>query len=326
MFQLLTAKWVTSAVSAAARLGVADHLESEPKSTQELAEKLKVNEAALYRLLRSTASVGVFHEEDGRRFSQTPLSDLLRSGAQPCLRNFAMMMSDPWHMKCWSELNWAVETGRPAAFKAYGMSGFEYFSQNPAEAVNFNNAMTDLSLGDGPAVVASYDFSPFGHIVDVGGGLGGLLAAVLAANPTVKGTLFDMPYVIDQAAKAPLLAPYTDRCTFIGGSFFDSVPSADAYIMKYIIHDWDDEHSNKILTHCRKGIREGGKLLVVDRVVGPPNQPDLTKFMDLEMMVLPGGLERDETEWRALFAANGFRLENVIRTHGPMCIMEGAPV
>jgi hypothetical protein len=326
MFQLITGKWVTSAVSAAARLGVADHLESGSKSTRELAEKLNVNEDALYRLLRAIAGVGVFHEEEARNFSQTPLSDLLRSNAKPCLRNMAMMMSDPWHTNCWTELNWCVETGKSAPYKLYGMSAFEYLSKHPDEAVNFNNAMTDLSLGDGPAVVSCYDFSRFESIVDVGGGMGALLAGVLESAPRLQGTLFDMPYVIDQARSGSILSRFADRCSFEGGSFFAAVPAADAYIMKYIIHDWDDERAGKILANCRQAIRAGGKLLVVDRVVGPPNVPDPTKFMDMEMLVLPGGLERNEAEWNALFAANGFRLRHIISTPGPMRIMEADPI
>jgi hypothetical protein len=327
LFQLITGKWISAAVSAAARLGIADQLETGPRSTKELAAKLDVNEAALYRLLRALASIGVFHEEDGRRFSQTPVSDLLRTNSKPCLRNFAMMFTDEWHMNVWKELAWSVQTGRPAPYKVYGMGGFEFFVQRPDQALNFNNAMTDLSLGDAPAVVAAYDFSQFAHIVDVGGGMGGLLAAVLDANPNAKGTLFDMPYVIEQARTGPLLARHAQRCDFQGGSFFETVTrGADAYMMKYIIHDWDDEQSNKILGHCRKGINAGGRLLVVDRVVGPPNQFDITKFMDLEMLVAPGGLERTEPEWKALFSANGFTLERIIPTQGPLSIMEGSPV
>ncbi len=327
LFQLITGKWISAAVSAAARLGLADQLDSGPKSSVELAVKLELNEGALYRLLRALASVGVFHEEAGGTFSQTPVSELLRTNAKPCLRNFAMMFTDEWHMKVWQELAWSVKTGRPAPYKAYGMGGFEFFAQRPDQAVNFNNAMTDLSLGDAPAVVAAYDFSRFTHIVDVGGGMGGLLAAVLDATPNVTGTLFDMPYVIDQARTGPLLARHAGRCNFEGGSFFESVtPGADAYLMKYIIHDWVDDGANKILSHCRKGITSGGKLLVVDRVVGPRNQFDITKFMDLEMLVAPGGIERTENEWKTLFAANGFRLDRIIPTHSPLSIMEGSPV
>jgi hypothetical protein len=237
----------------------------------------------------------------------------------------AMMLIDDWHVKVWGELPWSVQTGQPAPLKIYGMRGFEWFTKHPEEAVNFNNAMTDLSQAQAPAIAASYDFSGFQHIIDIAGGFGTLLAAILAQTPGLRGTLFEMPYFIDQVRNSPILAPYADRCEFVGGDFFQSVPAADAYIMKYIIHDWDDEKSRVILSNCRKAIRSGGKLLVVDLVVGPRNQPDLAKLMDLEMLVAPGGRERTEQEFRALFAASGFRLERAIPTPSGQFILEGSP-
>jgi SAM-dependent methyltransferase len=319
-------KWVSSAISTAAKLGVADRLETGPKTARQLAEELGLHEMALYRLLRALASVGVFHEGEERAFSQTSLSELLRSSAKPSLRNVTMMFIDDWQIKNWAELGWSIKTGRPAAERVVGMSIFEYFSGHPEEAVNFNNAMTDLSSSDGPAVVASYDFSRFEYIVDVGGGAGALLAAILQSAPKLRGALLDMPYVIEQARKAPMLADFAARCEFAGGSFFETVPKgADAYIMKHIIHDWDDERAAQILANCRKAIRPGGKVLVVDRVVGPPNQPDQAKWFDLEMLVNPGGLERSEPEWRSLFAASGFRLERIIPMPAPQSILEATP-
>jgi hypothetical protein len=293
----------------------------------ELARLTNTKERPLYRLLRSTASLGVFTELPDGKFAQTPLSEALRSNANPGLRNMAMMLLDDWHVRAWAELPWSVETGRPAPYKIFGMGGFEWFTKNPDQAVNFNNAMTDMSQADAPAIAGSYDFSQFGHIVDVAGGMGTLLAAVLARTPKLRGTLFEMPYVIEQAKTSPILAPYRDRCEFAGGSFFESVPQgADAYMMKFIIHDWDDEKATAILTNCRKAIAPKGKLLVVDQVVSPPNQPGLAKLMDLEMLVAPGGEERTEPEFRGLFSAAGFRLERIVPTPGPQCIIEGSPV
>jgi len=206
------------------------------------------------------------------------------------------------------------------------MSIFEYLPSHPEEAVNFNNAMTDLSSGDGPAVVASYDFSVFERIVEVGGGTGALLAAILESAPNLRGVLFDLPYVIEQARTAPILAGFASRCEFATGSFLDAVPAgADAYIMKHVIHDWDDERSVRILSNCRQAMCPGAKLLVVDRVLGAPNAPDQGKLMDLEMMVLPGGIERSEPEWRKLFAASGFRLERIISMPAPQSILEATP-
>jgi SAM-dependent methyltransferase len=326
LFQLLTGKWVSAAISAVARLGIADQLESGPKTAAALAASLKMNPGALYRLLRATASVGVFEESGNHEFSQTPMSRLLRTNAQPCLRNIAMMLWDDWSNKIWGELLWSVETGRPAPFKVFGMPGFEWFSKNPDQAVNFNNAMTDLSSTEGPAVASSYDFSGFERIVDIGGGLGGMLAAILESTPRLHGTLFDLPYVIEQARTGPILAPFSGRCDFVSGSFLEGVPAgAGAYIMKHIIHDWDDENSIKILSNCRQAMRPGGKILVVDRVLGPPNQPDPGKFMDLEMLVAPGGKERDEPEWHTLFAAAGLRVNRILPTPSPHSIIEGVP-
>jgi hypothetical protein len=211
VLQMCFGKWVSLAISAAAKLGIADHLETGPRTTQQLATELKVHEMTLYRLLRALASAGVFHEEEGRLFSQTPLSDLLRSNAKPSLRNLAIMLVDDWQVKNWAELGWSIETGRPATEKVFGTGLFEHFVRHPDDAVNFNKAMADLSSGDGPTVASSYHFSRFECIVDVGGGTGALLAAILESAPQLRGVLFDMPYVVEQARTAPNLASFAAR-------------------------------------------------------------------------------------------------------------------
>src|SRR5580704_4164293 len=327
LLQMLLGKWVSSAISAAAHFGIADHLESGPKSPKELASLTGTEERPLYRLLRANASFGVFTELEDGRFAQTPLSEPLRSNAKPCVRNMAMMLTDDWHIRSWEQLPWCVETGKPASYKLNGMPMFEWMAQHPEKTVNFNQAMTDLSQGDSAAVVQSYDFSGFGHIVDVAGGHGTLLAAILHQAPKLRGTLFDMPHVIEGAKKAAILERFANRSALEAGSFFESVPAgADAYILKHIIHDWYDPKCVKILRHCRKGIRPGGRLLVVDQVVPVGNEPALSKIVDLEMLVLPGGMERTEQQFRELFAAGGFRLARIIPTPAPQCILEGVPV
>ena len=324
---MLMGKWVSNAISAAAHFGIADHLESGPKSPKELASLTGTQEQPLYRLLRANASIGVFTELEDGRFAQTPLSEPLRTDAKPCVRNMALMLTDDWHTRSWEQLPWCVETGKPASYKLNGIPMFDWMAQHPERTVNFNNAMTDMSSGDAGAVVQSYDFSPFEHIVDVAGGHGTLLAAILGQAAKSRGTLFDMPHVIEGAKKAGILASFAGRCALEAGSFFESVPAgADAYVMKYIIHDWSDPECIKILSHCRKGIRPGGRLLVVDQVVPGRNEPGASKLMDLEMLVLPGGMERTEQQFRDLFAASGFRLERIIPTPGIQCIIEGVPV
>ena len=324
---MLLGKWVSNAISAAAHFGIADHLESGPKSPKELAALTGTQERPLYRLLRANASVGVFTELEDGRFAQTPLSEPLRSNAIPCVRNMAMMLTDDWHIRSWEQLPWCVETGKPASYKLNGMPMFDWMGQHPEKTVNFNNAMTDMSQGDAAAIVQSYDFSRFEHIVDVAGGHGTLLAAILDRATQSRGTLFDMPHVIEGAKKAGILGRFGGRCKLEAGSFFESVPAgADAYIMKYIIHDWYDPECIRILSNCRKGMRPGGRLLVMDQVVPDRNEPGVSKLMDLEMLVLPGGMERTGKEFSELFAASGFRLERILPTPGIQCIIEGVPV
>jgi len=258
---------------------------------------------------------------------QTPLSEPLRTNAKPCVRHMAMMLTDDWHIRCWEQLPWCVETGKPASYKLHGTGMFDWMAEHPEKTGNFNQAMTDLSSGDASAVVQSYDFSRFEYIVDVAGGHGALLAAILDRTPKLRGTLVEMPHVIEGAKKAGILERFGNRSTFVAGSMFDDIPEgADAYIMKFIIHDWYDAECIKILSQCRKGIRPGGRLLVVDQVVPGRNEPGVAKLMDLEMLVLPGGMERTEKEFRELFAASGFRLERIIATPGLQCIIEGVPV
>ena len=327
LLEKISSAWESLSIAAIARLGVADCLESGPKTTARIAAELNLHEDSLYRVLRALAGSGIFFEGDGRTFSQTPLSALLCTNARPSLRYCAMMSLDDWYHKGFQAVAETIANGRTGMHNVFGMEMFGYLQKNPAEAENFNKGMTDLSSGEAPAVVASYDFSGFSHIVDVGGGMGLLLAAVLESAPGLRGTLFDMPYVIEQARSAPTLAPHAGRCDFVGGDFLEGVPAgADAYIMKHIIHDWDHERSAKMLGNCRRSMKPGGKLLVVDRVIGAPNEPDAKKYFDIAMMVWPGGRERDHAEWRALFHASGFRLERVIPTPGPHSILEGAPV
>ena len=324
---MIVGKWVSSAISAAAHFAIADHLESGPKSPKELAALTGTLEGPLYRLLRANASVGVFAELDDGAFAQTPLSEPLRSNAKPCLRSMAMMLTDEFHVRAWEQLPWCVETGKPAAYKLYGTGMFDWMSQHPEKTGHFNQAMTDMSSGDSAAIVQSYDFSRFEHIVDVAGGYGTLLAAILDQAPKLQGTLVEMPHVVEGAKKAGILERFGNRSTMIAGSMFEDIPAgADAYIMKYIIHDWYNAECIKLLSQCRKGIRPGGRLLVVDQVVPAGNDPAISKIVDLEMLVLPGGMERTEKQFRELFAASGFRLERIIPMPAPQCVIEGVPV
>jgi len=327
VLEMVLAHWNSIAICAVAKLGVADHLESGPKTTKELASLMNVQEDPLYRVMRAVAGVGVFHEGENRTFSQTDRSDVLRTNAVPTLRYAASMCIDDWQLRSMQAICSTIENGRAAQENVFGMGLFPYLQSHPDQAFRFNRGMTDLSSGDTPALLAVYDFSAFEHIVDIAGGAGGMLAGILEKFPHLRGTLFDQPSVIEQAKKDGILNAYATRCDLVGGSFFEAVPSnADAYIMKHIIHDWDDEHATKILSNCRRAMKPSGKLLVVDRVIGPPNAPDPKKFFDIAMMLIPGGRERTEPEWNALFTASGFRLTRIVPTPGPHSVVEGTPI
>jgi len=316
---------VAGAVSCLARLGIPDLVEAAPKSAEELASQIGADLPSLYRLMRATASVGVLSEGPDGKFSQTPMSAVLRSKATPSLRAFAIMTGREWHGRGWAHLEHCVRTGEPAMQQIYGAPIFEYLKQHPEEAQIFNDAMTELSMIDSPAVAEAYNFEGIRSIVDIAGGHGLLLATILQRNPHLQGTLFEMPHVLDGARSGPL-KPVMDRCTLASGDMFSSVPSgADAYIMKHIIHDWPDDRCIHLLKACRKGVNSGGKLLVVDSVILPGNDFSPGKFLDLQMMIFPSGCERTEKQFRDLFAAAGWRLNRIIPTAAPDSIVEGVP-
>jgi len=325
MLQLLNGAHVAGAVSCLAQLGIPDLVEAGPKSAEELASQIGVHPQALYRLMRATAGVGVLSEGPDGRFSETPMSAVLRSNASPSLRALAIMGGREWHGRGWSRLEYCVRTGKQALDQIYGMPVFEYLKQHPEEAQIFNDAMTGLSMIDSPAVAEAYNFGGLRSIVDVGGGHGLLLATILQRNIYLTGTLYDMAHVVEGAANGPL-KPVMERCTLASGDMFSSVPAgADAYIMKHIIHDWPDDLCLKILKACRKGVNSGGRLLVVDNVIQPDNDLSPGKFLDLQMLIFPGGCERTEKQFRDLFATAGWQLSRVIRTVGPDSIVEGVP-
>ena len=325
VLQILMGRRVASIISVVAKLGIADYLEAGPKTAAELAGMVDADAGSLYRLLRAAASVGLTAEGADGKFSQTPMSEVLRSNAKPSLRAFSMMGSMELVARTWDNLEYSVRTGKPAVEKVYGKPVFEYLQEHREDAALFNEAMTAISTIDSAPVAEAYSFEGIHSLIDVAGGHGLLLATILQRNPQIKGTLYELPSVLEGAASGPL-APVMDRCTLLGGDIFTSVPVGyDAYIMKHIIHDWPDDVCVKILQHCSKGVNPGGKLLVADAVIQPGNDPDFGKILDLEMLVLPGGRERTEQQFGELFSAAGWRLSRVIHTRSPVSIVEGVP-
>jgi hypothetical protein len=323
MSRLLTAYWVSQALYVAAKLGLADLVKGGPRTADELAQSTNTHVPALYRLLRALASVGVFVEGADHRFALTPLAECLRSDVPGSQRSLAIMNGEE-HYRSWGELLYSVQTGKTAFDKLHGMPVFDFLSANPVQARLFDEAMVGVHGRETAAMLEAYDFSHIGVLADVGGGNGSLLSAVLKQYPQMRGILYDLPGVIGRA-KANLQAAGLDaRCQAIGGSFFESMPTgADAYLMRHIIHDWDDEKALTILRNIHRAMRPGGKLLLVEGVVPPGNEPSFTKLLDLTMLVIPGGKERTELEYRQLFEAGGFRLSRIVPTRAEVSVIEG---
>jgi hypothetical protein len=327
LMQMVGGAFISQAISVAAKLGIADLLAEKPKQVSELAAGTKMHERSLYRLLRCLASVGVFNETDPNVFGLTPLAELLRADVPNSMRDVTIFMGEPWHWRIYGELLYSVETGKPAWARVHGAEAFDYLGQNPEEAEIFNRAMTNLSLLAIPAITEAYDFSGIETLADIAGGHGLLLAGVLKANPQLKGLLFDQSSVIDGATALLEKEGVTERVELVRGSFFESVPAgADAYMMKHIIHDWDDERSLTILKNIHRVIPASGKVLIVEMVITPGNEPQFGKIQDMEMLVSPGGIERTESEYRELLQQAGFKLTRVIRTRSPLSIVEAVKV
>ena len=316
---------VSQAIHVAATLGIADLLKDGSRSADELAEATGTHAPTLYRLLRALASVGVFAEQSDECFGSTPLAEHLRTDAPGSLRAWARLIGQPYFWSAWGHLLHSVKTGEPAFPDLHGTNVWEHLTAHPEEGEIFDAAMTGLSAPVAEAVAQSYDFSGIGVLADVGGGEGGLLASILAANPALRGVLFDLPHVVAAAGALLERAGVADRCEVVGGSFFETVPEGvDAYLLKSIIHDWDDAAAIKILRTCRTPMADTGRLLVVEPVIRPGNEPDPLKLRDLMMLVMVGGRERTVEDFRRLYAEAGFRLTEVVPT-APYHVIEGVP-
>lgn len=314
---------IAQALYAATKLGVPDLLAEKPRTITDLAAATETDERALYRVLRSLASVGVFEETDPKVFALTPSAELLRSGVPGSLRDIVIFGGEEWHWRVWGNMLHSLKTGQSAWGHVHGVEVFDYFAANPEQAEIFNRAMTDGSVGSAPAIVEAYDFSKVKTLADIAGGHGYMLAQALKANPHLKGMLFDVPSVIAGAGELLETEGVADRVEKVTGDFFAAVPpGADVYMMKSIIHDWDDERATVILKNIEKVLPAAGRVLILEGIVPEGNEPHISKLIDLEMLVSPGGVERTETEYRELLAGAGLRLNRVIPTQSPFSIIE----
>lgn len=328
MRQLTMGTLVSQAISVFARLGVADALAAGPRNAEEIAELVGAHGPALYRLLRALGDVGVVAELENRRFALTPLGAVLRSDVPGSWRGWATMMGMPFHRYAWTDLYEAIRTGESAFDRVHGTKLFDYLAEHPEDAAVFDAAMTSVSTSETVRIVQAYDFTRFGTIVDVGGGRGGLLTEILAANPHLQGVLFDVPTVVTGVSEEISNTEIADRCKVVGGDFFDSVPeAADAYLLSNIIHDWDDDRAAQILSTCRAAMADTACVLLVELVLPEGCQQSVGKLSDLEMLVMTaGGRQRTEAEHRALFGRSGFRLTRIVPSTGRFSLVEGSPI
>lgn len=321
---MLGGYYLSQAIYVVARLGLADLLGDRPRTSEELAPATGGHPRSLHRLLRTLAGFGIFREEAGL-FYLTGLSELLRGDAPGSLRATAVTLGET-HYPAFGELLHSVRTGRPGFEKVFGVSLFEYFAANPEAARDFDAAMEGLRSQAAGAMLEAFDWSGARTLVDVGGGTGGLLEAVLTRYPAMRGVLWDLPHVAEAAEARLLASGVGDRCAVAGGDFFESVPAGgDVYLLRHIIHDWDDARALRILANCRRAMDGSGRLLLVESVIRPSNEPSLGKSLDLLMLALTGGTERTEAEYRGLLRAAGFQLVRVVPTSADFDVLEAVP-
>jgi hypothetical protein len=321
MMQMLGGLRVARLIYAAAELGIADLLADGSKSIDELAQATETHAPSLYRLMRSLASVGIFAEYE-RHFSLTPLAEFLQSDTPDSVRAAVKFFGQDWHWNVWENLHYSVKTGEPAFEHLYGQGLFDYY-QDPEVARVSSESKASISQRAAQSLLANYDFSSMNKVVDIGIYASGCtISAILQANPTVQGVLFDYPAAI-AAATASELAQAT-RCEMIAGNCLDSVPSGgDAYILMFVVHNWDDDRAAQLLKNCREAMTANGKLLIIEMIMPLGNEPFVGKLIDLEsLLTTPGGYERTEAQYRSLLETVGFKVTRIIPTQTANSIIE----
>lgn len=311
---------VSQALRVIIELGIPDLLAVGEQSVDELAAATQSDADALYRVMRLLAPEGVVREVLPRHFELTEVGAVLRSD-QSGPRDFVRMINSEAYL-AFEQLMHSVRTGKPAFDKVFGSPRFDWLSAHPEQAALFQRAMVALGQGSNEAVADACDFKPFTRIVDVGGGHGQLLSAILACNPHLDGVLFDLPSGVAAARQGA--GGDLPRTEFVAGNFFESVPAGDVYVIKKVIHDWDDRRAAAILQNCRKAMLPNGKVFVAETLVPPGDEPNQIKGIDVVMLAVTGGLERTQTQYESLFDAAGLRLQRVIQTRGSISILEAS--
>jgi hypothetical protein len=311
------------AVSVVAQLGIPDLLADGPRTCLDLATATRTHAASLYRVMRLLAGASVFAEDDEGRFRLAALGECLRADVPGSLRGYAIYCGDAATWSALGALLHSVQTGEPSFEHLHGMGEYEFQQQHPELGRHFAAGMTALTTIEERAILSAYDFSDVGTLVDVGGGNGALLASILRANPRVRGVLFDLPSVGAGGESLLTAAGVRDRCEIVEGDFFTGVPPGDAYVLKRVLHNWDDDRCVTILRCCRQAMVGRGRVLALDPMVPPGNDPSLAKQLDVRMLVYThGGRERTSAEYAALLTKAGLRLQRIVSTDAPVSIVE----
>src|SRR5262245_12210150 len=327
LVQMATAHWVSHVAYVAAKLGLPDHLANGPETAEELAGPTNTHAPSLYRLMRTLASLGIVAEDSTHRFALTPLGEALKSGAPGAARAAILTLASPWIVSGWERLLDSVQIGKPGLEQALGMAIFDWLAKHPEEASLFSETMVSFHGSEPAAVATAYDFSNAKIVVDVGGATGNLLAAILAKYRGCHGILYDLAHVVRDAPALLQARGVADRVTIESGSFFDQVPGGgDAYLLSHIIHDWSEPQCLTIFGHCRRAMKPGSRLLIIEMVLPAGNEPHPGKMLDMMMLVGPGGQERTEKEYGQLLETARFRLTRVVPTESAVSIVEAVPL
>ncbi len=326
LMQMVMGMWVAQIAGAAARFGVADQIAAGVTDSDELARAVGADTGALYRLLRACATVGLVSETATHQFVLTPVGECLRSDAPRSMKDFVIAETAPGHWLPWGRLYDAIKDGREMATATLGMPPWEYYAANPEEGIGFARAMGNLSAIVAETIAPAYDPSPFHRIVDIGGSQGVLLRSLLRRAPQAEGVLFDLPEIIESARPGIEASEFAGRIRLAGGDFFSDVPAdGDLYVLKHILHDWDDERAATILSNVHRASSRG-KVLIVDGVLPDQPQPSPVSLMDLNMLVMLGGRERTASQFAALLGKTGFRIDRLIPLPGMVSLIEASRV
>ena len=322
MMQMLTGFFVTQIAGAVASYSIADHLAKGPATAEQIAKAESIDSTATFRLLRACASLGLVTCDDGLRFSATPLLGTLRTNVPGSLHSMAIAGSAPGHWLPWGRFLDAMRTGQPQTVPALGATIWDYYAQQPEEGAAFTNAMHGFTSGVAQEVARLVDTSRAKLAVDIGGASGTLVHSLMSANPQLHGIILDLPDVVPSATAAAAALGLAERSSVLAGDFFASVPEADLYLLKHVLHDWNDGQGVRILENCRRAMRPGGRVIVIELLLGEMGEPGPAPFMDLNMMVMLPGRERSLSEYRALLKQAGFRLDKSTPIRPPMAVIE----